>query len=140
MVDQVSIKITKALQAGNDRITIQLRPADLGRVEVKMELTHDGRVMAVVTADNKDTLDLLRRDSAELQKSLQDAGMDLDSGDLTFNLRGQEGETAEGDESNSGMPADDDVAGDGTDETAVDEAVAANNTGLLANGRIDVRA
>ena len=92
--EQVSVRIPRALQAGNDRISIRLNPAELGRVEVKMELAFDGRMTAVVTADNRDTLDLLKRDASELQKALQEGGIDLDSGNLNFNLRGEERETA----------------------------------------------
>jgi len=139
IVDQVSVKITKALQAGTDKITVQLRPAELGRVEVKMELTVDGRAMAVVTADNKDTMDLLRRDSGDLQRALQDAGLDVNSGDLSFNLRGQEGENTDNEDSNKGNSglelAENDQA-----EDAMSEPLAAHEMGVLANGRIDVRA
>jgi len=141
VVEQVSAKITKALQSGSDRINVQLKPAEMGRVEVKMELTHDGRVMAVVTADNKDTLDLLRRDSSELQRTLAEAGMDLDSGDLNFNLRGQENEMAEEQQSGDGLAGPgDDVAGDEADDAVDDGVMLAHESGLLANGRIDVRA
>jgi len=138
VVEQVSVKITKALQAGNDRISIKLSPAELGRVEVKMELGHDGRVMAVVTAEKQDTLDLLRRDSSDLQKALQEGGMDLDSGDMTFNLKGDEGELAENKGSEKGDVGEDDVADDSLDVPG--EILTAQDGGILANGRIDVRA
>jgi len=138
VVDQVSVKITKALQNGTDRITVQLKPADLGRVEVKMELTTDGRVMAVVTAEKQDTLDLLRRDASELQKALAEAGLKTDAGDLAFNLRGQEGEGAEGEDGGPVNIAEDEA---GEDEDPADDGVmAAHEGGVLANGRIDVRA
>ncbi len=139
VVDQVSVKITKALQNGADRISIQLKPADLGRVDIKMELTQDGRVMAVVSAEKQDTLDLLRRDASELQKALADAGLKTDAGDLAFNLRGQEGEGGEGEEGGPVDVAEEDDAAD--DGTAVDDGVMlAHEGGILANGRIDVRA
>ncbi len=137
VTEQVSIKITKALQAGNDRISVKLNPAELGRVEVKMELGHDGRVMAVVTAEKQDTLDLLRRDASDLQKALQEGGMDLNSGDMTFNLKGDEGELAENKGSGKGNGGEDDLADDLDVPT---EILTAQDGGVLANGRIDVRA
>jgi len=141
VVEQVSVKITKALQSGSDRINVQLKPAEMGRVDVKMELTHDGRVMAVVTADNKDTLDLLRRDSSELQRALAEAGMDLDSGDLNFNLRGQENEMAEDSQGRGGLgESGEEVTGDDPEDQVDDGVMLAHEGGLLANGRIDVRA
>lgn len=137
VTDQISVKISKALQAGNDRISIQLKPSELGRVDVKMELTQDGRVMAVVTAENKDTLDLLRRDASDLQKALQDAGMQLDSGDLSFNMRGEEGEMMADDQGGSGP------GGSGADELLdgdIDDLILAENTNVISDSRIDVRA
>ncbi|NQW01619.1 MAG: flagellar hook-length control protein FliK [Rhodospirillales bacterium] len=137
VTDQISVKISKALQAGNDKISIQLKPAELGRVDVKMELTHDGRVMAVVTADNKDTLDLLRRDSADLQKDLQDAGMQLDSGDLSFNMRGEEGEKMADEKAGAGGSGN---GGDGLLDGDIEDLLLAQNTDVISDSRIDVRA
>ena len=136
VTEQISVKITKALQAGTDRISIQLKPAELGRVDVKLEMTHDGRVMTVVTAEKQDTLDLLRRDSSELQKALADAG--LQSGDMQFNLKGQEKQTAEGDnadENGTGKLTDAEI--DSRDEGVV---MTAWESGIFANGRLDMRA
>lgn len=138
VVEQVFVKITKAIKAGNDRITIQLRPANMGRVEVKMELTHDNRLMAVVTADNKDTLEMLQRDARDLQRALADAGLHTDNGDLNFNLRGQTGQGDDGDGKSPGkLFAEDDVL-DGKDAPA--DPAFAHRDGIYVNGRIDVRA
>jgi len=137
VTDQVSVKISKALAAGNDKIKIQLSPAELGRVEVKMELTNDGRAMAVVSADNRETLDLLRRDASDLQKALAEAGIDLSSSDMEFNLSGQEGQMAENEAGSMG-------SGRGGEEEEISgdqgEVMMAHEMGVLANGRIDVRA
>ena len=136
VVDQVSVKISKAMQAGNDRISIQLKPAELGRIDVKMELTHDGRVMAVVTADNKDTLDLLRRDSGDLQKALENAGMQMDSGDMTFNLRGEENQMdSQGNGSSDGKNEE-----DGITDADLDNLILAQDTDVISDARVDVRA
>ncbi|MDH5490266.1 MAG: flagellar hook-length control protein FliK, partial [Rhodospirillaceae bacterium] len=104
--EQVSVQITKAINAGADKINIHLRPASLGRVDVQIEMGTDGRVIAVVTADNKDTLDLLQRDQRALERALQDAGLKTDSGSLSFNLRGGgEGGNANGKADNASAPA-----------------------------------
>ena len=136
VVDQVSVTISKAMQAGNDKISIQLKPAELGRIDVKMELTQDGRVMAVVTADNKDTLDLLRRDSGDLQKALENAGMQMDSGDMTFNLRGEENQMdSQGDGSSDGTNEE-----DGMTDADLDNLILAQDTDVISDARVDVRA
>lgn len=87
IADQVAVQIQKSLNQGNDKISIQLRPAELGKVEVRLDVGHEGRVTAVITADRADTLDLLQRDARILQSSLQDAGLRADSNSLSFELR-----------------------------------------------------
>jgi flagellar hook-length control protein FliK len=140
VTDQVSVKITKALQAGQDRITIRLNPAELGRVEVKMELNLDGRTTAIVTVDNRETLDVLRRDSSDLQKALEEGGLKLSDSDLSFNLRGDEGQTAEDDQDSAGgdKGEEEDIT-DNLSETEP-EVILAHEGGVLVNGRVDVRA
>ena len=136
IIEQVSVKISKALQAGNDKISIQLKPAELGRVDVKMELTHDGRIMAIVTADSKDTLDLLRRDSNDLQKALESAGLQMDSGDMTFNLRGEENEMA----SNGDQDLDRGIDDESLNNADLDGLILAQDIDVISDSRIDVRA
>ena len=139
VADQVSVRITRALQSGNDRISIRLNPAELGRVEVKMELAHDGRMTAIVTADNKDTLDMLKRDASELQKALADGGLDLDSNDLAFNMRGEDGQTAEGGDGNTGAPQDMEEAEVETANIEPDLILTPGDL-VLDDGRVDVKA
>lgn len=88
-VDQVALHIAKAASDGIDRIEIELTPPHLGRIEVHLEVGHDGHVQAAVAADRRDTLDLLQRDSRGLERALQNAGLRADAGGLSFNLRDQ---------------------------------------------------
>src|SRR3546814_7827105 len=66
-----------------------LHPAELGRIEVKLENASDGTLRAVISAERTETLDLLQRDARGLERALQEAGVKTDSGSLSFNLRGQ---------------------------------------------------
>lgn len=138
VTEQISVKITKAMQSGTDRISIQLKPAELGRVDVKMEMTHDGRVMTVVTAEKQDTLDLLRRDSAELQKALADAG--LTSGDMEFNLKGQEQQSAQSEGDDKGNSATAEADAEETEADVNDGVMSAWESGIFVNGKLDMRA
>ncbi len=90
VMDQVSVEIGKHAADGTDLIKVQLKPAELGRIEIKLEVGHDGQVAATVTADNKDTLSLLQKDASGLTKALADAGLKADTGSLSFNLRGEQ--------------------------------------------------
>ena len=122
------------MSAGNDKISIQLKPADLGRVDVQMEVGHDGRVTAVVTADNKQTLDLLQKDSKQLQEALQQAGLQADDDSLDFNLREQDDDQKMAKtESNS---LNEDVA----DELTLQEELAGLKPDIITDTRIDVQA
>lgn len=129
LVDQVSVQITKALQSGVDRISIQLRPESMGRVEVRLEMAHDGRVTALVIADNKDTLDTLQRDARNLQQALLDAGLHTGANDLSFNLRGE----------NAGAHDDGGAgAGGGGEPTAAADAEGEDLLALLGSFDADV--
>lgn len=89
VTEQVKVQISKAINDGMDKIRIQLKPAHLGRIEIQLEMGQDGRVTAVISADTKDTMDLLKQDSRELERALREAGLNLNSGDLSFNMRGE---------------------------------------------------
>lgn len=137
-VDQVSVHITKAIKDGVDKINIQLRPASLGRIDVQLEVGQDGRISAVVTADNRQTLDLLQRDARGLERALQDAGLQADSGSMSFNLR----------EQNDGRPESNHGMASGRGREAEPEPVADRleailsselQGGVRADGRIDIR-
>jgi flagellar hook-length control protein FliK len=90
VLDQVSVQINKGVKDGVDTIKVALKPAELGRIEVKLEVANDGQVKATVTADNKDTLAMLQRDTDGLSKALSDAGLKADASSMTFNLRGDQ--------------------------------------------------
>jgi flagellar hook-length control protein FliK len=89
---QVVHRVEKAVEHGEDRIRIELKPASLGGVEVHLHIADDGRVNAVVRADRADTLSLLQSDSRGLEQALKDAGLRPDAGSLSFNLRQGEGQ------------------------------------------------
>jgi flagellar hook-length control protein FliK len=90
VLDQISVQVDKAVKDGNDTVKIQLRPLDLGRIEIKLDVGSDGKVSATVTADKPETLAMLQKDSRGLEKALEDAGLKPDSSATSFNLRGGE--------------------------------------------------
>src|SRR5262249_7641119 len=78
-----------ATKAGSDKVTIQLKPVELGRIDVKLEMSEDQKVRVTVTADNKETLALLQGDHKTLERALNDAGLRTDTNNLQFNLRSE---------------------------------------------------
>ncbi|MBC8269707.1 MAG: flagellar hook-length control protein FliK [Rhodospirillaceae bacterium] len=137
LTDQVSVQISKAINAGNDKISIQLKPAEMGRIDVQLEVGQDGRVIAVVTADNKSTLDLLQKDARELQQALQQAGLHADDDSLSFNLREKGDGQMAGKSAGDGEQGLDDGMGD---ELSLEEELARLEKDIITDSRIDVRA
>ncbi len=133
--EQVSVQVQRAIGQGTDRISIQLKPAELGRIEVKLEVAHDGRLNAVISAERSDTLDLLKQDAKSLQQSLQQAGLNADSSSLSFTLQQQAKsfEQALGKDSNGQAGSEEDQ---GTEDDANEKASGSRN--IITNDVIDV--
>lgn len=85
----VAIEIAGKALAGKNRFEIRLDPPELGRIDVRLDVDRDGNVTSRLTVDRPDTLDLLRRDAAGLERVLQDAGLKTANNGLQFSLRDQ---------------------------------------------------
>lgn len=131
--DQISVQVQRAIGNGADRINIQLKPAELGRIEVKLEVAHDGKFNAVIAAERSDTLDLLKQDAKSLQQSLQQAGLNADSSSLSFTLQqhaksfeqalGNEGNRRAGSEEDQGLEDDADQQVTGARNIITDDVI-----------------
>jgi flagellar hook-length control protein FliK len=117
--EQVAVHLQRAVREGTNKFSIQLSPAELGNIHVKLEIDEEKRVTAAVTVERPSTLELLQRDTKGLERALHNAGLNMEGGDLSFSLgRGdqdfaqdlrQSGASATGgsvldDESDSGQP------------------------------------
>lgn len=87
---QLAVSITRAAKEGADRIEIHLQPAELGKVDVKLEVGHDGRLLALISAERTDTLEGLRRDVHQLEKALNNAGLNTDRNSFSFAESGRD--------------------------------------------------
>jgi flagellar hook-length control protein FliK len=85
----LAIEITGKALAGKNRFEIRLDPPELGRIEVRLDVDRDGNVTSRLTVERVETLDLLRRDAAGLERALQDAGLKTTDNGLQFSLRDQ---------------------------------------------------
>lgn len=138
LADQLAVNIQKGVSSGLDKITVNLRPQELGRVEIKMELTHDGRLSAVVSAERPETLDMLRQDARSLIQSLADAGLQADPSSLSFNLQNQHADA--GDAEGGATGNNPNAAGTADDKDPFETGFAFHETGGIgADGRLDVR-
>lgn len=87
----VAVEIAGKALAGKNHFEIRLDPPELGRIEVRLDIDRDGTVTSRLIADRQDTLDLLRRDAAGLERALQDAGLKTSDNGTQFSLRDQSG-------------------------------------------------
>lgn len=138
--EQVSVQVQNGIRNGNDRIQIKLSPASLGNVEVKLELSPDKTVQAIVYADKPETLDMLERDARVLQKALEEAGLRTNSDSLSFAQR-DPGGSADAQSDTGDGPGDQRNMNAGTDSKSD------NNTHLIDlptrrshDGLIDIEA
>jgi hypothetical protein len=94
--EQVAIAVRKASQDGVEQISVRLKPEHLGTIDVKMSIASDGTVQTVLSADKPETVHWLRQDAAQLERSLQDAGLKTESGSMQFQLRQDTGQNNNG--------------------------------------------
>lgn len=134
--DQIAVQVQRNVKDGNDHFTIQLRPDELGRIDIRLEFGQDGKVSASVMVERPQTLEMLQRDARGLERALQEAGLKADADSLSFSLRGEgnpfeshgQGARNAGRGRRGGGPTIEDEAAD-----------LAAYTMTLAPGRVDVR-
>jgi hypothetical protein len=87
----VAQQVIRRFEGVSSSIEVRLDPAELGRVQVKLDVGPDARVTAVVAADNPATLADLMRSARDLERALESAGLELASGGLSFDLSDRRG-------------------------------------------------
>lgn len=135
---QLGREIVRRFNGESTRFEMRLDPPELGRIEVRLDLSRDHRVTALISADNPQALTDLVRHARELQQMLESAGLELSDTGLSFDLRQGDGEATETNhDSNSG--GGDDPADEGLSQDAI---VTARSLGLehWRGLRIDVMA
>lgn len=88
-LDGLAADIALRAAGGNSRFEIRLDPAELGRIDVRLDVDKHGQVTSHLTVERPATLDMLRRDAPQLQQALEDAGLKTGDGGLQFSLRDQ---------------------------------------------------
>ncbi|MGE0566250.1 MAG: flagellar hook-length control protein FliK, partial [Pseudolabrys sp.] len=88
-VEGLAVEIAARAQSGKNRFEIRLDPPELGRIEVRLDVDRHGHVTSRLVVERPETLDLLRRDAAGLERALQDAGLKTADNSLQFSLRDQ---------------------------------------------------
>lgn len=83
---QVYTRIIERFEGRAQRFEVRLDPAELGRVDVRIEVGADKKVHAVLAAHDSAALGDLMRGHRALERALSDAGFDLADGGVKFEL------------------------------------------------------
>lgn len=95
--EQVMMQLQKGAEGKLEKISIQLDPASLGKVDIEFDVAEDGRVKAIIRAERPETLELLKQDSSTIENLLAEAGLETAEDGLAFDLRQQNDEGRETD-------------------------------------------
>ena len=87
-IAEVAVTIAAQAQSGKNRFEIRLDPPELGRIDVQLTVDSSGNVSSRLVVERSDTLNLLVRDAPQLQRALQDAGLNT-AGGMQFLLADQ---------------------------------------------------
>lgn len=88
--EQIKVNITQSAIKGVDKIEIQLKPADLGQVEIKLHIGKGGHLQAQIVASNPETLEILQKDFESLKNAFNSAGYQTDDNSFSFSYQGED--------------------------------------------------
>ena len=91
-LDALAVHIARKIESGSSQFEISLHPADLGKLDISLTVGQDGRVQAVLRAERTETLELLQRDARALEQQLRQAGLEVGSNALSFQLSNGNGQ------------------------------------------------
>ena len=101
---QVYTRMIERFDGRAQRFEIRLDPAELGRVDVRIEIGADKKVHAVLAAHDSAALNDLMRGHRALERALADAGIDLADGGVKFELAGDTNRNASNGDGESRSP------------------------------------
>ncbi len=135
-LEALAVNIAARASSGRTQFDVQLDPAELGRIDVRISVDRHGQVTSHLAVERPDTLDMLRRDASSLQRALDDAGLKTGDGGLQFSLRQQTSQDGQQDQSGRGgarvLVADEEAV-------RVETAGRTYGRAMAANGGLDIR-
>ncbi|HEY9452316.1 MAG TPA: flagellar hook-length control protein FliK, partial [Bradyrhizobium sp.] len=85
----LAMEIAASANSGKTRFEIRLDPAELGRIDVRIDIDRHGQMTSHLTVERPETLQMLRQDANQLQRALDNAGLSTGNNGLQFSLRDQ---------------------------------------------------
>ncbi|WP_132250389.1 flagellar hook-length control protein FliK [Methylobacterium segetis] len=135
-IGQVPMTIGLRSLGGSSQFEIRLDPAELGRVDVRLEIDKErGTVTTHLVVERVETLAMLQRDANGLQQALTQAGLDPSEGGINLSLRG-DGQPGSGAEQREGQRRGAQAFAENPEIRALDAAPLRSLRGL---GGLDIR-
>jgi chemotaxis protein MotD len=133
----LAMEIAASAKSGKSRFEIRLDPADLGRIDVRIDVDRNGQVTSHLTVERPETLSMLRQDANQLQRALDNAGLSTGNSGLQFSLRDQSSQ-GQNDGGQSNPNAHRLIV---SEEDNIPAAVAGRSYGRMlgASGGVDIR-
>ena len=132
-VNTLAFNIARNFDNGVNRFEIRIDPPELGRVDVKLDMTVEGRVQAHLTVERSETLELMMRDARSLEKALADTGLNMNRDSLSFSLKDQN--ASGGGRSTDGGATD---INDDSDTSGEDDQPADTARGYITDSGVDI--
>jgi len=133
----LAMEIAASANSGKTRFEIRLDPAELGRIDVRIDIDRHGQMTSHLTVERPETLSMLRQDANQLQRALDNAGLSTGNSGLQFSLRDQSSQ-GQNDGGQSNPNAQRLVV---SEEDNVPSVVAGRSYGrmLASSGGVDIR-
>ncbi|KRC79049.1 flagellar hook-length control protein FliK [Sphingomonas sp. Root241] len=84
----LGVEIARKVELGEETLRIRLNPIELGRIEVTLAFDDKGSLQATVRTESAQAMDLLRQDTPDLARTLDQAGVRTDAQSFRFENRG----------------------------------------------------
>ena len=92
----LAIEFAASIKSGKSSFQIRLDPAELGRIDVRIDVDRTGQVTSHLTVEKAETLAMLRQDAPQLQRALDGTGLKTGDNGLQFSLRDQSSQNSQG--------------------------------------------
>ncbi len=89
-LQQVKSQMKAALQKGETHMLVKLTPDDLGKVDIKLDISRDGTVSALFKTDNRETMILLSKYADDLRQIFGESGLNANASGMNFSSSDQQ--------------------------------------------------
>jgi hypothetical protein len=132
---QIKFGVSQLAGKNESNISIQLSPKELGTVDVRMEISSDGKTKVSIMAERADTLNLLQKEATSLKAILQDV-LHTESSQMSFSFH-QNDDSQWKQMMNEAFNGYGVSGGSDVDESLINPAIYQRN--FIANDSLDIR-